>query len=105
MNVKNTLKNRIRGWFPTESALLTRNSNIKKSNIKTPKGPPTMRERVIGGLGAAGGGLVGLGIIFYFVPMYPKQFVTILLIVGIPLLAAAIIVSRTTKNKSQINRS
>jgi hypothetical protein len=105
MSTKKNLMNRIRGWFPTESALLTCNSNIKKSNIKIPKGPPSMRERVVGGLGAAGGGLVGLGIIFYFVPMYPKQAVAILLIVGIPLLAAAIIVSRTTKNKSQINRS
>jgi hypothetical protein len=98
--VKKSLENRIRGWFPTDPAFRTGNANTEKSNIRIRKGPPTLRERAVGGLGAAGGVLTLSAVVFYFVPIYPKQAVTILLIAGIPLLIAAIIVNRTAK-KSQ----
>ena len=62
------------------------------------KQPPTIRERVFAGLAAAGGGLVGIGVFFYFAPIFPKQMVVITaLAIGVPLLVAAFLVRRTPK--------
>ena len=72
--------------------------NMISQKTKRPiqKEPPTISERIFGGLGAAGGGLIVMGIVFHFTPMYPKPD-AVLLIIGIPLLAAALLVRRTYK--------
>ena len=62
--------------------------------------PPTFRQRVFAGLGAAGGGLLGIGIFFYFAPVFPKNMAVITtLATGIPLLAAAFIVRAKNRVK------
>ncbi len=86
---------RIRGWFPADPALTKGN---QKTKLSAPKRPPTIRERLVGGLGASGGGLVLMGIIFYFVPSYPKEVDAAVLFAGIPLLVAAFLVWRTYKH-------
>jgi hypothetical protein len=63
-----------------------------------PKEPPTIRERIFGGLGAAGGGLTLMGIVFHFTPMYPKQVDVVVLVIGVPLLVAALLVRTTYKH-------
>jgi hypothetical protein len=98
MNVKRSLGNRIRGWFPQEPASRVGIANSEKKNIRIRKKPPTMRERAVGGLGAAGGGLVLSAIVFYFVPIYSIQAIAIELIVGIALVAAAFIVTKLKGN-------
>jgi hypothetical protein len=98
INNKDKWKKSIRGWFPTEPALRSGRVNSKKSNIRIPKGPPTLKERVVGGLGAAGSGLILLAIVFYFVPIYSRQAIAIELIVGIALVAAAFIVTKLKGN-------
>lgn len=105
MNVKKNLENRIRGWLPAEPAHRTGNANIEKTKFRIRKGPPTMGERAVGGLGAAGGGLILLASVFYFVPIYPKQAVAIMLIAGIPLLVAAFVIDRITKKTQNTNRN
>jgi len=60
--------------------------------------PLTIRERVFTALGVAGGGLILLGVIFYFAPMYPTYSDIIVLVIGIPLVVAAFFVRRTYKN-------
>ena len=62
------------------------------------KTPLTFRERVFVGLGFAGGGLILLGIVFHFTPMYPFFADRVVLVIGIPLLVAAFLVRRTYKN-------
>jgi hypothetical protein len=98
MNVKKILENRMHGWLPKEQTLYGVSPN-KKSKL-TRKGSPTLKERLVGGLGGGGGTLVASAIIFYFfVPMYPEQVIPIMLIVGIPLLAAALLVRKTYNSK------
>ena len=99
MNVKKSLESRIRGWLPKEPALRTGNANAEKSKIRMRKDAVTLSERAVGGLGASGGGLILSAVVFYFIPIYPKPAVAILLIAGIPLLAAAVVVYRTEKNR------
>ena len=85
------LEKRIRGWFPVDPKL-----NAVEVNVEKPKparrGPPTVKERLVGGLGAAGGSLTMSGIIMSFVPAYPHQAAALLVILGVPLLAAAFLV-------------
>jgi hypothetical protein len=64
----------------------------------TPNEPPNIRERVFGGLGAAGGGLTLIGIVFHFTPIYPKQAGVVMIVIGVPLIAAALLVRRTYKH-------
>ncbi|MCW4000197.1 MAG: hypothetical protein NWE93_08150 [Candidatus Bathyarchaeota archaeon] len=81
----------IRGWFPADPKL-----NAIKVNVAKPRpairGPPTVRERLVGGLGAAGGSFTALGVIMSFVPAYPNQVAVLLVVLGVPLLAAAFLV-------------
>jgi uncharacterized membrane protein YccC len=72
---------------------------MRKNRNLIRNGPPTTRERIVGGLGAAGGGLTLMAVVFYFIPMYPKQADAILLIIGVPLLTAAFIVRSTYKKE------
>ena len=62
------------------------------------KTPLTARERVFAGLGVAGGGLILLGIMFHFTPMYPFYADRVVLVIGAPLLVAAFLVRRTYKH-------
>lgn len=67
--------------------------------------PPTSRERAFTGLATAGVGLTAIGIVFYFAPIFPKQMVIITtLSIGIPLLVAAFLVRRSTKNRKATAR-
>jgi hypothetical protein len=93
----------VRGWFPKEPSLPL-NAETKRPKLSTNR-PPTLRERLVGGLGAAGGGLTLMGLVFYFVPAYPKLAVAGLLIVGVPLLSAAFIVRSTYKKGKQPSNS
>ena len=86
---------KLRGWFPSDPALAATNQKTKISNIKQ---PPTLRERLVGGLGASGFGLILMGVFFYFVPNYPKQANLALILTGATLLLAALFVSRTNKH-------
>jgi hypothetical protein len=70
----------------------------QKTKQTIQKEPPTTRARIFAGLGAAGGGLTLMGIVFHFTPMYPKQADVVVLIIGIPLLVAAFLVRRTYKH-------
>jgi hypothetical protein len=85
---------KIRGWFPSDPAI---NASTKKPKLSTLTKQPTLKDRLVGGLGAAGGGLVIMGIFFSFVSSYPKLADYVLLVLGIPLLVAAILVRRTNK--------
>jgi hypothetical protein len=91
----NRLRNRLRGWFPVDPAL---NAKTQKPKSHSLNKQPTTKDRIVGGLGAAGGMLVLSGIILYFVPMYSRQSDALLLIIGVPLLAAAVLVWRTNKH-------
>jgi hypothetical protein len=95
MTLKGKLESRIRGWFPANPALTT---SSQKTKLPLPKRSPTIQERLVGGLGASGGGLVLIGIVFYFVPAYPKQTDVAVLVAGMPLLVAAFLVRRTYKH-------
>ena len=99
MNIKKSLESRIRGWFPKEPTLQTRSLSLKKQKIIMQNGPLTLRERLVGGLGAAGGGTSLLGVFFYFAPTYPKLIATVLIVIGLPLLASAFIVRATYENR------
>jgi hypothetical protein len=94
MNSKKSLENRIRGWFPADPAL----TSSQKTKLALPKRPPTTRERLVGGLSASGGGLILMGLVFYFVPAYPKQADVAVLFAGTPLLVTAFLVRRTYKH-------
>ncbi len=95
MNVKKSWKDQIRGWVPKEPKLLTGNVNTHR------KISPTPMERIVGGLGAAGVGLMLSGITFSFVPTYPHQIAVVMLMAGIPLLIAAVFVSMTYKKSER----
>jgi hypothetical protein len=70
----------------------------KKTELTIQKEPPAIGERVFAGLATGGSGLIGLGIFFFLVPIYPKEEVVIVtLVIGIPLLMAALYVKKTTK--------
>jgi hypothetical protein len=99
MKAKQSLQNRIRGWFPADPAF---NAGSPKTALKIRKTPPTTRERLVGGLGALGGGLISMGIMFSFVPTYSHQLAFAILITGIPVLAAAVLVGRTNKKSARI---
>ena len=60
---------------------------------------PSIQERLLAGLGIAGGGLTVMGIVSYFGPVYLKQAYVVLLIVGIPLLVGALASRRILKNR------
>jgi hypothetical protein len=62
------------------------------------KTPLTARERVFAWLGVAGGGLILLGIVFHFTPMYPFYADRVVLVIGAPLFVAAFLVRRTYKH-------
>jgi hypothetical protein len=62
------------------------------------KTPLAARERVFAGLGVAGGGLILLGIVFHFTPMYPFYADRVVLVIGASLLVAAFLVRRTYKH-------
>jgi hypothetical protein len=96
MTKKNSYKDPIRGWLPNEPILNT--SNGKPKQLSLNKRSTTLRERLVGGLGAVGVGFTFMGGFFYFVPFYPKQAVAVLLIAGVPLLVAAFLVWRTCKH-------
>jgi hypothetical protein len=87
MKNKENIERQIRGWFPKEPVLSTGKLKVKKH-----REPPMLRERLVGGLGAAGGGLTLSGIVMSFVPAYPHQAAVMLSIVGVPLLAAVFLV-------------
>lgn len=100
MKNKKAIEQQTRGWVPKEITLPA-NAHARKTKFTARKRPPTIRERLVGGLGAAGGSLTLSAIIFYFVPVYPKQAVVMLLISGVPLLVAAFLVSRTKKRGTE----
>ncbi len=63
-----------------------------------PNSQPSVRERVFVGLAASGGGLTAIGALFYLVPFYPTDEVVIVtLVIGIPLLMAALFVRKAKK--------
>jgi hypothetical protein len=95
---KISLLEHIRGWFPQETAVETSNYKPKLPSLNK---HPTRNDRLVGGLGAAGLGLVLSGIMFSYVPEYPKHAAEILIVVGIPLLVAAILVSIIGKRRTQ----
>lgn len=96
MEKKEALK-KIRGWFPQEPAL---NAGNHKTKYAPQKAPPTLNDRLVSWLSAAGG-LILSAIIFSFVPEYPKQVLIFLPIVGVPLLTAAYLIWRKDKNGTQ----
>jgi hypothetical protein len=61
---------------------------------------PSVRERVFVGLTASGGGLTAIGALFYLAPLNPKEEVAMVtLVIGIPLLLAALYVRLTTEKE------
>ena len=102
MKTKKSMMDKIQGWFPQEPNHPIGNVNAKKPKLTIRNGPPTTRERIVGGLGAAGGGLTLMAVVFYFIPVYPKQADAILLIIGVPLLTAAFIVRSTYKKEKTV---
>jgi hypothetical protein len=96
MRFKDSSESRIRGWFPQEPCL---NKGDQKTKLIVPKTPPTIQERLVGGLGAAGGTLIISGIIFSFVPSYPQTLAIAVLITGIPLLITAFLIRWTYSKK------
>jgi len=98
MNTKKSWGSKIRGWFPSDPV-----SGAVTQKPKSPaqKAPPTLNDRLVGGLGAAGGGLILSAIIFSFVPEYPKQVLIFLPIAGVSLLTAACLIWRKDKNGTQ----
>lgn len=84
-------KPNIRGWFPTDPA------NKSVQIMPTRKASPTLNDRLVGGLGAAGGTFTFSAIIFSFISEYPKPVANLLFFVGIPLLVAAFLVRRKYK--------
>ena len=68
-----------------------------------PNPQPSVRERVFVGLAASGGGLTAIGALFYLAPLNPTDEVVMLtLVIGIPLLMAAVYVKKTTKEDEGI---
>jgi hypothetical protein len=94
MEMKETLK-KFRGWFPSEPKFGFSNLNQKRPARN--RRSPSDRERLTGGLGAFGGGLVLQGIVFHIVPHYPLTIANVLFIGGIPFLVAAFLVNRKQK--------
>jgi hypothetical protein len=76
--------------------ITARSMNNQTTKRATQKTLPTLRERLFVGLGAAGGGLTVMGVVFYFVPTHPFK-VYLVVLVGVPLLAAAFLVKKTQK--------
>jgi hypothetical protein len=99
MHGKKDLQNRIRGWLPKEPNIAIDKVNTKKPKLTIRIKPPTIRERIVGGLGAAGGGLTIIGALFYFISPIPKQFIGIELIIGISLIVIAFFVRSTYKKR------
>lgn len=57
-------------------------------------------ERILAGLGIAGGGLIVMGIVSYFTRFFPiGQVYVVLLIIGISLLIGGLLSRRTLKNR------
>ncbi len=94
MELRRNLK-KLRGWFPADPSITV--TSRKTAKMSSKKYPPTLRERIVGALGAAGGGLTLMGLFFYFVPNYPKQANLAVIITGVTLLTAAILVRRSYK--------
>jgi hypothetical protein len=67
---------------------------------------PSTQERLLGGLGIAGGGLTAMGVVSYFAPFYfpTGKVYVVLLIVGIPLLISAFLSRRTLKNRVNMDK-
>jgi len=101
MNPKKYLETRIRGWLPKEPNLARGKLRIKELKIKIRKRkPPTIRDRIVGGLGGGGGTLVLSGILNYVLfPWYLESFIFIEEVVGTLLLALAFFVWVTDKNR------
>jgi hypothetical protein len=74
------------------------NINNQRITPILPKAPLTIRERIFAGLGVVGGGLIVLGVVFHFTPMYPFFADKVVLVIGVPLLVAAFLVRRTYKH-------
>jgi hypothetical protein len=75
------------------------NMNSQRTGLANQQ-PPTRPQRLFAGLGAAGGVFIGIGLFFYFVPIFPKSMaLSTSLIVGIPLLVAAFIVKAKNRVK------
>jgi hypothetical protein len=91
----------IRGWLPKEPNSARRTFRIKAPAIKLRRRKPlTMRERVVGGLGGAGGALVLMGILNYVLASwYPKSYIVAEEVVGWLLVSLAFFVWIIDKNK------
>jgi len=101
MNLKKYMENRIRGWLPKEPNSARGLLRLKEFRIKLRRRkPPTLIDRVVGGLGGGGGSLVLSGILLYFLfPRCPRSLIVVEEIVGMLLLALAFSVWITDKKK------
>lgn len=101
MTLKRDLATRIRGWLPKEPNLASGKLRKKKLRIKIRgRKPPTIRDRLVGGLGGGGGALVLMGILNYILfSWYPKSFIFAEEGSGTVLLALAFFVWVTDKNR------
>jgi hypothetical protein len=98
---KKSLENHVRGWLPKEPNLARGKLRMKELRIKFwRRKPPTIRDRLVGGLGGGGGALVLIGILNYVLfSRYPQSFIFVEEVIGILLLTIAFFVKVTDKNK------
>lgn len=103
MKLKNYLEKRIYGWLPKEPNFASGKLKTKEHIIKLRRRkPPTIRDRLVGGLGGGGLALVLMGIFFYFLfSWYPKSFILTEELVGTVLLVLAFFIWITGKNKNK----
>jgi hypothetical protein len=101
MTSKKHLEQLIRGWLPKEANLTSAKLRMKELRIKfRRRNPPTIRDRLVGGLGGGGGALVLMGILNYVLfSWYPKSFIFVEEVVGSVLLVLAFFVWVTDKNR------
>lgn len=99
MTLRKHLAAFMRGWLPKETTSAKRTLGIKAFAKKLRGKPLTMRERVVGGLGGAGGTLVLMGILNYVSSRYPKSYILVEEAAGWLLVSLAFSIWITDKNK------
>lgn len=99
MNLRHRFAAFVRGWLPKEPNSTRKTLRIKAFAKNLRRKPLTMRERVVGGLGGAGGALVLMGILNVLSSRYPKSYIVAEEAVGWLLVSLAFSVWITEKNK------
>jgi hypothetical protein len=107
MTSKKTLARFMRGWLPKEPSSARKTLRIKAPAKNLRKKPLTMSERIVGGLGGAGGTLVLMGIMNYvLLSWYPKSYIVIEQVVGWLLVTLAFFVwIKYKKKKTSVKKS